>query len=239
MPRSDLTLLASRLSLLTALALAVVPTVAAQHRQGMAAHGPRTIGVLLYEGSLPIDFVIAADMFRSTPVQPHTTTSDHTAHGPAFTIFTVGKSRAPVSVHITGALTPDYAMEQSPIPDVLIVPGGHSRDILEDSAAVAWLRGLAAQGTIFYSVCTGAYVLAGAGLLDGREATTIRAHLDLLRRLAPAATVVDQPFVMSENVVTTQGAATAVEATLAIITRLLGQPQADWLATEYLNYRRP
>jgi hypothetical protein len=44
---------------------------------------------------------------------------------------------------------------------------------------------------------------------------------------------------MSEHVVTTQGAATAVEATLAIITRLLGQPQADWLATEYLNYRRP
>jgi transcriptional regulator GlxA family with amidase domain len=231
----------TRQCLLLAVFLAtLVPTLAAQQPEhAMPSGGRLQVAVLLYEGALPIDFVIAADMFRSTPVQPHVASSDHAAHGPAFAVFTVGKTRAPVSVHITGPLTPDYAMQDSPMPDVLIVPGGHTQDIVADAAAVAWLQRLADHGTLIYSVCTGAYVLAGAGLLDGLEATTIRENLDYLRRLAPNATVVDRPFVVSESVVTTQGAANAVEATLAIIGRLIGQPQADWLANDYLNYRRP
>src|SRR5439155_20775170 len=79
---------------------------------------------------------------------------------------------------------PDHTWESAPPIDVLIYPGGRgTRQHLGDESIRSWLRDLAGRGTLVTSVCTGALVLADAGLLDGRPATTYWSELDLLASL--------------------------------------------------------
>ena len=112
--------------------------------------------------------------------------------------------------------------------------------VLTDRSPVHdWLRQAVKDGSIVFSVCTGAYVLAQAGLLDGREATSLHAQLDLLKQLAPTALVRgDLPFVVSGEVITAAGAGTAFEASLYIVEQLAGEASADYLASDYLDYVR-
>ena len=79
--------------------------------------------------------------------------------------------------------TPD--LDRGPI-DTLVVPGGQgTRAAAQDEKLIAWIRSAAKRSRRVTSVCTGAFLLAAAGLLDGRRATTHWAECDALRRAAP------------------------------------------------------
>ncbi len=79
------------------------------------------------------------------------------------------------------ALHADFALEDMPAPDVLVVPGGYgTRALLEDAAVLGWIRGVHARSTWTTSVCTGSLLLGAAGLLAGLQATTHWLQMGLL-----------------------------------------------------------
>lgn len=126
--------------------------------------------------------------------------------------------------------------------DTLIVAGGTgSRPAQDDVALIAWLRGAAARSRRIASVCTGALLLARAGLLDGRRVTTHWAWCDYLASRYPATRVDPDPiFVRDGNVSTSAGVTAGMDLALALVEEDLGPEVAlevaRWLV---LFLRRP
>jgi transcriptional regulator GlxA family with amidase domain len=116
----------------------------------------------------------------------------------------------------------DHTWETAPKPDVLVYPGGFgTRRELEDDAVLDRLRGLASDGTLMTSVCTGALVFASAGLLDGRPATTWWGATEALGELGTGVEVrPDDRFVDSGDVVTAAGVSAGIDMALHLVARL-------------------
>jgi len=126
--------------------------------------------------------------------------------------------------------------------DTLIVPGGQgTRDATKDEHLISWIRAAARRSRRVTSVCTGAFLLARAGLLDGRRATTHWAACNALQRLHPSVEVDPDPiFVREGNVYTSAGVTAGIDLALALVEEDLG-PQAALNAARslVLFVRRP
>jgi putative intracellular protease/amidase len=132
------------------------------------------------------------------------------------------------------ALTADVALSDLPDPDVLVFPGGYgTRALMHDPEMLDWVRGVHAASQWTTSVCTGALVLAAAGVLDGLEATTYWMELETLRRYG--ATPVESRFVEQGKVITAAGVSAGIDMALLLASRLAGDvvAQAIQLGIEY------
>jgi transcriptional regulator GlxA family with amidase domain len=120
---------------------------------------------------------------------------------------------------------------------VLVYPGGiGTRAQLGDEIVRAWLRGIAASGALVTSVCTGSLVLADAGLLEGRPATTWWGRLDELRTLGRDIEVrPDDRFVDSGEVVTAAGVSAGIDMALHLVARL-HSPERAREVRRYIQY---
>jgi transcriptional regulator GlxA family with amidase domain len=124
----------------------------------------------------------------------------------------------------------------------LVIPGGEGAGrAARDERVVAWVREAASRSDRVASVCTGAFILAAAGLLDGRRATT---HWDSCQRLAerhPRITVETDPiFVRDGNVLTSAGVTAGIDLALALIEDDLGPEAALRTAQSLVMFvRRP
>lgn len=117
---------------------------------------------------------------------------------------------------------PDWTWETVPRLDVLVYPGGvGTRTELQDEAVLERLRSLHAAGTLLASVCTGALVLASAGLLDGRPATTWWGAVDELAELGSGIEPrPDDRFVDTGDIVTAAGVSAGIDMALHLVARL-------------------
>jgi transcriptional regulator GlxA family with amidase domain len=112
--------------------------------------------------------------------------------------------------------------------DTLLVPGGSgSRQAVRDQDLVDWVGSAAGRSRLVASVCTGAFVLATAGLLDGRRATTHWAHCDALARHHPAVRVEPGPiYTRDGDVWTSAGVTAGIDLALALVDADLGRDVA-------------
>jgi transcriptional regulator GlxA family with amidase domain len=124
-------------------------------------------------------------------------------------------------------LVADRLLGDAPPVDVAVVPGGVTRRIERDPAVLGWIRGAAAAGGIVASVCTGAFALAEAGLLDGRTATTHWEDQAELAARFPAVTVVgDARYLDHGPVATSAGVSAGIDLALHLVARLAAEPLA-------------
>ena len=104
-------------------------------------------------------------------------------------------------------------------PRVLVLPGGPGRKVaMRDASLLDYVRRVHAKGTVLVSVCTGAFVLAEAGLLRGRSATTHWSAREELRAY-PEVTVVERRYVDEGNVVTSAGISAGIDVSLHLVER--------------------
>jgi transcriptional regulator GlxA family with amidase domain len=123
--------------------------------------------------------------------------------------------------------------------DLLIVPGGVVDAELARADVVAWIARTAPATRITASVCTGAFLLAAAGLLDGRRATTHWEDADDLGRQFPRATVeTGPPWIDEDRIVTSAGISAGIDMSLHLVSRLAGEPLARATARQ-MDYRWP
>jgi transcriptional regulator GlxA family with amidase domain len=133
-------------------------------------------------------------------------------------------------VTATGGLrvTPAHAWDEAPPIDILVVPGGFgTRGLLRDEPTLTWIRAAASRASQVTSVCTGALLLAQAGLLRGRRATTHWAACDLLASLDPTIHVQRDARVVSDGIVTSAGVSAGIDMAFSIVERLCGREVAD------------
>ena len=112
--------------------------------------------------------------------------------------------------------------------DVLIYPGGFgTRSHLKDDAQLEWLRTQRPRVRVVASVCTGSLVLAAAGLLTNRRATTHWASLELLAELDPTIDVrPDEHYVDEDDVVTSAGVSAGIDMALHLVRRFTNDERA-------------
>ena len=119
-------------------------------------------------------------------------------------------------------LVPDRSADDVGPLHLLVYPGGWgTRTLLADRVHLEWLRAMRAQTPVIASVCTGSLVLAAAGLLAGRPATTHREHYDELAEIDPSVVVdTEARFVDDGDVVTSAGVSAGIDMALHLVARL-------------------
>jgi transcriptional regulator GlxA family with amidase domain len=152
-------------------------------------------------------------------------------------VFTVADADGPIKCAKGLRVLPDRTWEEAGRLDVVVVPGGvGTRTLIGRDDVRERLRGLAADGTLVTSVCTGALVLADAGLLADRPATTWWGRLDRLAELDPTIEVrPDDRFVDSGEVVTAAGVSAGIDMALHLVRRLHSEERAREVR-RYIQY---
>ena len=136
-----------------------------------------------------------------------------------------------------------FGFDDCPPLDLVLVPGGFgAMALLRDDATLDWVRARAKSAEIVMSVCNGASILAAAGLLDGRRATTNKAYWSIATAAGPNVKWVQRArWVDDGNIVTSSGVSAGIDMSLAVIARLFGRAAAKALAdgTEYEWHEDP
>ncbi|HJZ86691.1 MAG TPA: DJ-1/PfpI family protein [Polyangia bacterium] len=202
--------------------------------QGKAApRAPRTrnVAVVVFEGVELLDFAGPLQVFAAAAQ------FGEMRGQPAFHVYTMARTKSPVKSHGVLQVVPEYSIDDAPPPDIIVLPGGDTSSLQEDPRFMQWVKDNAARAEVSMSVCTGAFVLGRAGLLDGHTATTWYNAVEGLRKAMPRANVQEgRRFVDEGRVVTTAGVSAGIDGALHIVARLLGRAIADETA-RYLEYR--
>ncbi|HEX4803056.1 MAG TPA: DJ-1/PfpI family protein, partial [Myxococcaceae bacterium] len=213
------------------LALAVAPTAdAAEASRPAPKPTTRNVAIVLYEGVELLDFAGPGEVFAAAA------RFGALRGQPAFRVYTVAKSKGPITSQGFLKVTPDYTIDNAPRADLIVLPGGNSGTLFEDPRFIDWARKAIDGAELSMSVCTGAFVLGKAGALDGRTATTWFGATEKLRQTFPKTTVQDgRRFVDEGRIVTTAGVSAGIDGALHVVARLLGRVVADKTA-RYMEY---
>jgi transcriptional regulator GlxA family with amidase domain len=196
---------------------------------------PRRVVILAFPGVQPLDVVGPAEVFAG---------ADALAGGGAYTVEVVAKEPDPIAVRSSGyGIVPKTttARCRGPI-DTLVVAGGFGVVKAEnDAELIRWIRSAARRSRRVTSVCSGAFLLAGAGLLEGKTCTTHWASTAELARRHPELTVDPNPiFVRDGNVWTSAGITAGIDLSLALVEEDLGAEVALAVARLLVVYfKRP
>ena len=190
----------------------------------------RNIAILLFDDVEVLDFAGPYEVFA---------VSDELRGYAVFNVFTVAENIGTIRARNGLKVVPHFSREDCPPPHVMIVPGGFgTRALLHKPALLEWLRVKAKHAELIMSVCTGALVLAKAGLLDGLRATTHHECFEQLRELAPRTEIVEtERFIANGRILTAAGISAGIDCSLHVVERLLGPDSATHTA-RYMEYRR-
>jgi transcriptional regulator GlxA family with amidase domain len=186
---------------------------------------PRRIVILAFPGVQPLDVIGPAEVFAG---------ADQLSGGGAYRVEVVAQKPEPIAVRGAGySLLPKLttARCRGPI-DTLIVAGGVGvRGAEDDVDLIRWIRSAARRSRRVTSVCSGSFLLARAGLLEGRTVTTHWASTDELARRHPELKVDPNPiFVRDGNVWTSAGVTSGMDLSLALVEEDLGREIAVEIA---------
>ena len=191
----------------------------------------KNVAILVFDEIEVLDFAGPFEVFAKT---------DELLGHTAFHTFTMGLKPGTVRSRNGLKIMPDFTLESCPTPHLIIIPGGAgTRPLLNMPALHEWLRIKSRAAEIVMSVCTGALILARAGLLDDLRATTHHKCFAELRLHAPRTEVVEnERFVDNGKVITAGGISAGIDCSLHVVARLLGEDVANQTAS-HMEYRRP
>lgn len=154
-----------------------------------------------------------------------------------FRVFSVSEDGETIRTGNGLKVVPDFAFDNHPEIDILIIPGGvGTKKEMDKSAIVEWVRWNHDRAKMTVSVCSGARILARMGLLDGLEITTHHEVFDEVRRIAPSVRLNPTArFIDNGRILTAGGISAGIDASLHIIRKLHGEEIADRTA-RYMEY---
>ncbi|MFJ2133712.1 GlxA family transcriptional regulator [Streptomyces sp. NPDC087845] len=190
----------------------------------------RSVLVVLYDGVQSLDVSGPVEVFAG---------ASHFA-GAGYDLRTASLDGAQVRTSSGLALVPDGSLADAAPPHTLLVPGGQGTRT-PDPALIDWLGARAPHAERLVSVCTGALLLAAAGLLDGHRVTTHWSVCDHLARSYPAVEVDPDPiFVRDGRLATSAGVTAGIDLALALVEEDHGRDIALTIARHLVVFlRRP
>ena len=192
------------------------------------------VGIYIYDEIEVLDLAGPFEVFSlATRIKPRL----EPGASPPFTVFTIGETTAPVRARNNFIVTPAHSITDHPPIDLLLIPGGIVSAELKKKNVILWIAATAAKTKLTASVCTGASLLAKAGLLDGKHATTHWADIGDMKAMFPNVTVEkDVRWVDQGTLITSAGISAGIDMALHLVSRLESETLA--LATaKQMDYR--
>ena len=150
-------------------------------------------------------------------------------------VFTVSKHKNIKSQGILN-ITTDFDLSDTPPFDMLAVFGGNANVAYNDEEVLQWIKGRKPEIATYFSVCSGAIILAKAGLLAGLTATTYHTNLEKLKQAEPSANVLaNTRFVDNGNIITTAGVSAGIDGALHLVQRWGGMDLVNKVIA-YMEY---
>ncbi|GGP97332.1 DJ-1/PfpI family protein [Streptomyces roseolilacinus] len=188
---------------------------------------PLTFGMLVF------DEVEVLDMGGPFEVFSTAGRLARTEDGPLLRVLTVAAADRPVRCRGGLRVVADHTLDEDPPFDVLVIPGGVTAAVEADANVIDWLARRRQTSVLTFTICTGAFLLASTGALDGRPATTHWEDQEELARRWPAVRVrTDVRWVDDGDIVTSAGISAGIDASLHIVSRLAGERLARRTATQ-------
>jgi transcriptional regulator GlxA family with amidase domain len=188
------------------------------------------IGIYIYDEVEVLDFAGPYEVFSTASRVFHRAQPQAPA---PFAVALVGEARGIVHARARFPVEPHHTLDDHPALDVLLVPGGvHDRELAKPRV-LEWIARQHRSTRLTASVCTGAFLLAAAHVLDGLEVTTHWEDCDALERSFPALRVRrDARWIEHERVMTSAGISAGIDMALRIVARLAGQDLAERTARQ-------
>lgn len=185
------------------------------------------VGIVLYPGVYLLDFCGPLEVFFDA--------RDGTDN-PVFDVFTVGFSIEPVTSHTGLSFIPDFSFQEAPEPNILVIPGGDLELTSGYPALCQWILKSSQKADITLSVCTGVFILADLGLLNGLTATTWFGALPHLKKRYPAIKVASNcRWTDNGHIITTAGISAGIDGALRVISKLIS-PDCARRTAQFIEY---
>lgn len=189
-----------------------------EHKQAMKAK-KFTVAFYLQDGVEVLDFAGPMEVFSYAQ----------------FKVFTVSKTKEPITSQGILKITPDYSIDDAPKADIIAFFGGNAGNAYNDPKVIEWLK---RQPTpdYYFSVCTGAFILGKAEILNNLTVTTFHSSIENLKKAVPSAKVLSNVrFVDNGKVITTAGISAGIDGALHLVAKIRGQEAARNVAA-YMEY---
>jgi transcriptional regulator GlxA family with amidase domain len=176
------------------------------------------VGLLLFNEVEVLDFAGPFEVFSITEFPEN--------REKAFHVKTVSQHGDLIKARNGLMVKPDYSFETATSFDILIVPGGYGAEEIEihNSEVIQWIQEQSTKVELLTSVCTGAFLLAKAGLLDGKSATTHWMDLNRLETEYPNVKVLrNKRYVDEGNIITSGGISSGIHMSFHVIRRLISE----------------
>lgn len=145
-----------------------------------------------------------------------------TADEPLLRVLTIAPTNRPVRCRGGLRVLADHTLEEDPPFDVLVIPGGVTTAVEADADVIAWLARRRRTSMLTFTICTGVFLLASTGALDGRPATTHwEDQEELARRWPDVQLRTDVRWLDDGDIVTSAGISAGIDASLHIVSRLV------------------
>jgi transcriptional regulator GlxA family with amidase domain len=186
---------------------------------------PLNVAIFVHEGVQLLDFSGPSEVF-----------SDVIANGRhAYNVYTVAPSQDEILSQGFLKVKPQYSIANCPKPDIVLLPGGDTGRPLADKAVIEWIKKSSLTAKYMVSVCTGALLLAEAGLLNGKQATTHTCCWGELEKYKDIKVVRNVRFIDNGNVITTEGISAGIDGALYLVEKINGLEAANATA-RYMMY---
>jgi transcriptional regulator GlxA family with amidase domain len=190
----------------------------------------RNVGIYIYDQVEVLDFAGPFEVFHTAS---RVWLREHPDQELPFIVFTIGAEDRPVRARGELQVVPHYTIHNHPQLDVLVIPGGVTAAEQARSELIEWITQQFARVEVLAAVCTGAFLLAEAGLVDDRPVTTHWEDIQPLREAFPHLQVVeDERFVDTGAIVTSAGISAGLDMSLYLVARLMGDDLAQKTARQ-------
>ena len=177
------------------------------------------IGIYVYKNAEVLDF--------SGPFEVFSTANRLIQGDLQMNVFLIGETELAIEARGGFCITPKYWIGAHPKLDLLIVPGGDHSEEIQKKHIIQWLQLQATKDPIVASVCTGAFLLAQAGILDNYQATTHWSDIKAFKQSFPDIPIIENVrWVDNQNVITSGGISAGIDMSLHLVSKFCGQPLA-------------
>ena len=186
---------------------------------------PRNVGILIFPDVEILDFCGPFEVFASAALPAEVDGGPETR---LFEVFTIAERPEIITCRGGLLVQPNHTLDSHPLLDVVVIPGGYgTRREQKNPVVLDWIGLQRRAGALTTSVCTGAFLLGAAGLLNDLRATTHWTTIDGLRAELPATNVLEDVRVVDEGeVITSAGVSAGIDMALHVVRRLHGDDVA-------------